>query len=583
MSALPITRPTDVVTLTIKVEGTELPRTVPIQGVEVVSQANRVPYARLRIGDGDAARGDFASSTGELFVPGNKVSVLAGYHGETEAVFGGVVLTQRIVARNGTSWLEVECRDPAFAMTLTRRNRYFEDSSDSDVASTLLGEYSSQGVSAGDVASSDVKHPQLLQYQASDWDFMISRLEAAGQVCFVDAGKVSSVKPALTEAPAADIGFGLNMLELDAEIDARTQSGAIRAVAWDPAGQALQEASAADPGWSGNGNLSAGKLSGASGRKEDVIWHGGSLATDELQKWADGSLLRARLAAARGRVRFQGLTAVKPGVVLQLSRLSERFNGKVYVTGVRHEFSGGTWSTDAEFGLPRDPHASRVAMNHLPASGIAAAVHGLQIGVVTELAEDPGKEHRVRVKVPLTGMDEKGVWARVATLDAGDKRGTFFRPEKDDEVVLGFFHDDPSQPVILGMLHSSKKAPPVEPSADNHEKAYVSRSGITLKFDDDKKVLTLETPGKNRLVLSDDAGGITLEDQNGNKITMDKDGVAIKSPKKAVTLTAKTDFKAKAIKVAVEAQTTLEVKAGSKAEVKSSGNLTLKGSIVMIN
>ena len=41
-------------------------------------------------------------------------------------------------------------------------------------------------------------------------------------------------------------------------------------------------------------------------------------------------------------------------------------------------------------------------------------------------------------------MDEQGVWARVATLDAGNDRGTFFRPEVDDEVVLGFFHDDPA-------------------------------------------------------------------------------------------------------------------------------------------
>jgi uncharacterized protein involved in type VI secretion and phage assembly len=205
------------------------------------------------------------------------------------------------------------------------------------------------------------------------------------------------------------------------------------------------------------------------------------------------------------------------------------------------------------------------------------------VGVVTELADDPGKEHRVRVKVPLAGMGEQGVWARVATLDAGDKRGTFFRPEKDDEVVLGFFHDDPSQPVILGMLHSSKKAPPLEATADNHQKAYVSRSGLTLEFDDDKKVLTLKTPGKNRIVLSDDDGGITLEDQHGNRLVLGKEGVTIESPKKAVAVTAKTKLEAKGNKIALESQTTLEAKAQAKAEVSSSGNLTLKGSMVMIN
>ena len=112
MSALPLTAATDVVTLTISVDGTELPGTVPILGVEVLSQANRIPYARLRIGDGDSARGDFAESSGDLFVPGVSVSISAGYHGKTEPVFSGVVLGQRVVVRRGSSWLEVECRDP---------------------------------------------------------------------------------------------------------------------------------------------------------------------------------------------------------------------------------------------------------------------------------------------------------------------------------------------------------------------------------------------------------------------------------------------------------------------------------------
>jgi Rhs element Vgr protein len=583
VSSLPLAAAPDVVTLAITVGGAELPGTVPVLGAEVVTQANRVPYARLRVGDGDSARGDFLQSSGALFVPGASVSIAAGYHGKTQPVFSGVVLTQRLVVRRGSSWLEVECRDPVFTMTLVRRNRYFEKQSDSDVAGTLLDAYGADGVSAGTITATTVVHPQLLQYQATDWDFMVSRLEAAGQLCFVDAGKVSSSKPSLSGAPVADLGFGATVLELDAEIDARTQTGGVRALAWDPSGQSLLDVSAADPQWSGNGNLSAGTLSGAAGRKEDLLWHGGTLASDELQSMADGAMLRARLAASRGRVRFQGLTAVTPGSVLTLSRLSDRFNGTVYVTGVRHEFSGGNWTTDAEFGLPRETHAERVAMSHLPAAGLAAAVHGLQVGIVTDLAGDPGKEFRIRVKVPLAGMDEQGVWARVATLDAGDQRGTLFRPEKKDEVVLGFFHDDPAQPVVLGMLHSSAKAPPMTPTDDNDEKGYVSRGKLALRFDDKKKVVILETPGGNRLTLSDDAGGITIADQNGNAIVMNKDGIALTSDKKAVTIKANSDFKVGAKNAEIKATSAATVKGSSKAEISSSGQLTVKGSMVMIN
>jgi phage baseplate assembly protein W len=228
MSALPLTRAPDVVTLTILIDGTELPRSVPVLGVDVVSQANRIPYARLRIGDGDAARGKFDRSAGDLFVPGNTLVLRAGYHGETKPVFTGIVLSQRLVVRRGTSWLEVDCRDPSFRMTLVRRNRYFADKADSDVASELLDAYKADKVSAGDIAATSVVHPQLLQYQATDWDFMVSRLEAAGQVVFVDAGKVSSVKPSLASKPVADLGFGATVLELDAEMDARSQTGGVR-------------------------------------------------------------------------------------------------------------------------------------------------------------------------------------------------------------------------------------------------------------------------------------------------------------------------------------------------------------------
>jgi Rhs element Vgr protein len=583
VTALPLIAAPDVVTLTISVDGAELPRTVPILGAEVISQANRIPYARLRIGDGDPARGDFSRSSGDLFVPGARLSVSAGYHGRTEAIFNGVVLGQRLVVRRASTWLEVVCRDAAFKMTLVRRNRYFEKQSDSDVAAALLDAYAGDGVSAGDITATTVVHSQLLQYQATDWDFMINRMEAAGQICFVDGGKVSSVKPSLSGKPAADLGFGTTVLELDAEIDARTQTGGVRALAWDPSGQSLLDVAAADPQWSGAGNLTVETLSDAAGRNEDLLWHGGALPSDELQALADSAMLRARLAAACGRVRFQGLTAVKPGSVLTLSRLSERFNGTVYVTGVRHEFSAGNWTTDAEFGMPRETHAERVAMSHLPAAGLAAAVHGLQVGIVTELAGDPDKEHRIRVKVPIAGMDEQGVWARVATLDAGDQRGTVFRPEIEDEVVLGFFHGDPAQPVVLGMLHSSAKPPPITPTDDNDEKGYVSRSKVALRFDDKKKVAILETPGGNRLILSDEDGGVMIEDQNGNSIVLNKDGIALTSDKKAVKIKAKSDLKAEATNAEIKATSGAKVNGGSQAEISSSGKLTVKGSMVMIN
>src|SRR4029079_4890305 len=155
--------------------------------------------------------------------------------------------------------------------------------------------------------------------------------------------------------------------------------------------------------------------------------------------------------------------------------------------------------------------------------------------------EDDAGEHRVRVKLPLVGMED-GIWARVASLDAGHERGFFFRPEVDDEVVVGFLEDDPRRAVILGMLHSSAKAAPLTGSNDNHEKVYQSRSKMRMYFNDDKKLMVFDTPAGNKITLSEDDKAVTIEDQNGNKIEMTGAGIKIESAK-ALELKAGTEIK----------------------------------------
>ncbi len=578
MAAISIRQTADVPMLTIEVDGVALPSTVPISTVEIIYKANRIPFARIKINDGSAADGDFAYSSGDYFLPGNELNIIAGYRDDVTALFTGLVLRQKTVVRSNKSWLEVECRDPVIKMALSKKTRYHEELSDSDIADTLIAEY---GLT-GDITSSEVVHPQLVQYQASDWDFMISRLESNGQICVVENGSVRSYVPNLDADANIDVAFGDTLIAFDAEFDARSQSATVTSMSWNPADQELLEVDALDPAWQNNSDLDAEDMTNATERETDLLAHGGSLASDALQAWADGVLLRSRLAASRGRARFRGVTEIRLGDTVQLSAISTRFNGKVHITGVRHEFSNNCWITDVEFGLARSTHAEKFDISQMPAAGLTPSIAGLHVGIVTQLADDPSGEHRVKVKIPIAGMDEQGIWARVATLDAGSERGTFFRPELEDEIVLGFFHDDPAQPVILGMLHSSAKAPPIEPSEDNHEKAYVSREGLRFHFDDDQKIITLETPGANKIILSDADSGILLEDQNGNKIELNSDGISITSASE-ITLNASADLKVEAVNAEIKASAEFKADGGASTEVSSSGMMTLKGSLVQIN
>ena len=103
-----------------------------------------------------------------------------------------------------------------------------------------------------------------------------------------------------------------------------------------------------------------------------------------------------------------------------------------------------------------------------------------------------------------------------------------------DEVVVGFLNDDPRQPVILGAMFSSKNAPPKDfsnLSEKNLEKGIVTRKGTKVGFiDDDKASLFIETAA-SRIRLDDKAQTIQISDQYGNTVTMDKDGIQLKSAK----------------------------------------------------
>jgi len=65
---------------------------------------------------------------------------------------------------------------------------------------------------------------EIVQYQSTDWDFLLCRAEANGQVVLIDDKKVTVARPVLSGSAVLQIEYGATVLELDAEIDVRWQS-----------------------------------------------------------------------------------------------------------------------------------------------------------------------------------------------------------------------------------------------------------------------------------------------------------------------------------------------------------------------
>jgi Rhs element Vgr protein len=564
---------------TVKVNDREVERSEQLLGVYIQKSANRISSAKLIYLDGAASSSDFPLSNSPDFIPGSTIEVLAGSGHDLVTLFKGIIISQSLKVREKTApQMIVECRHKAIALTVGRKNAYYYDQTDASIIETIFG---NAGVDCS-VESTAVTHSQLVQYYCTDWDFIVMRAEANGKIVFTNGEQVEIKAAILGSRPVCTLLFGSTILEMDSEIESRSQYAGVKSVSWDAARQSVVEKDAADPQIAGAGNLSISDLSSTIDL-DHLRLQQTSTPDTESQAWADAYRMKSQLSKTNGRLKCEGISTVNPGDMVTLSGVGERFNGDVFVTGVRHDFDlVQGWKTHIQFGNTNAWFGDEHKIEASKAGSLVASINGLQIGVVVS-NEDPDGEYRVRVKMPLIDNNQDGTWARLATLDAGASRGTFFRPEVGDEVVLGFMDDDPRYPVILGMLHSSANAAPLEGSDDNHEKVYQSRSEMKLYFNDDTKIIRLETPAGNKITLSEDDSSVKIEDQNSNTIEMTSDGIKIQSSM-ALELKAATEIKIEAgTSLEISGTSSLKLEGSGSVEISSSGSTTIKGSTLMLN
>lgn len=573
-------QPTDVLSQKILIDGSAISNEISVLTITVGKQFNKIATAKLVLIDGDVAARKFQLSNEDLFKPGSEIEIQLGYHGNTETVFKGIITKHSLKAKQNSSYLYVEAKDKSVSLALRRKNNYFFDQKDSDVIEQL----SSDAGLDTKVQATQVTYKEMVQYNCTDWDFILSRAEMNSMLVLTDDGKIIVKKPSMTGSSVLTATFGSNIFEFETEMDARRQFKSVKSHSWNYSDQKLQDSDDGSFSFSESGNITAADLADIFNSDEYAIDHAAFITDEELKQWADSYAMKSILSKISGKVKVQGIAVVKPGNIITLDGMSDRFNGKVFVTGVQHIYSDTGYFTEIQFGWNQEWFYKTDDIIEKPAAGLVPGINGLHTGIVTKLESDPDNEFRIKVKIPLISNDEEGIWCRIALLDAGNDRGSFFMPEINDEVVLGFVNDDPRHAIILGMLHSQSMAAPVTANDDNNEKGFYTRSKMKLVFDDDKKSITIITPKNKSIVISDDDGSIILSDELNNKITMNSDGISIESQK---------DIKLKATgNITAEATQNIELKAtiGLKAKGMATSDFgdsacvtSLKGSMVSIN
>jgi len=184
---------------------------------------------------------------------------------------------------------------------------------------------------------------------------------------------------------------------------------------------------------------------------------------------------------------------------------------------------------------------------------------GLWLGVYQALVtdiRDPDNQGRVKIMLPWS-PDGAGasceLWARLATLMAGNNRGSWFIPDLNDEVLVAFEAGNAARPYIIGALWNGQDAPPqsMDGAGNNYKKVLRSRNGVKLTLDDQdgQEKMILETPGGQKVMLKDGPGAIEIEDSNGNSIKLESAGITIVAAAKVTVNASQVNVSASMVQV----------------------------------
>jgi phage protein D len=215
----PLNNATGPVTLTVWANGKPISDTYPVVSVQVTNSINRISSAKIELVDGDIATGTFPISDADDFNPGDLIEIYAGYDSKTALIFSGIVSKHAIrILGDNEGRLVLDCRDKAHEVTTDRKSALFVDQTDSEVLTAIINSY---GIS-NTIEETLTKQVETVQYNTTDWDFIVNKAIANDMVVIAALGKVIIRKPDMKQAAQLSLVYGESIMTSDLEIS--TQS-----------------------------------------------------------------------------------------------------------------------------------------------------------------------------------------------------------------------------------------------------------------------------------------------------------------------------------------------------------------------
>jgi phage protein D len=446
-----------------------------------------------------------------------------------------------------------------------RCNRSFLNETDSGIVKKIAKEV---GIKPGNIDLSREVHKYVFQENQTNMEFLRERAARIGFELFVADGKINFCKP--KSQLALPLKWLVDISKFSTRVTSAEQVSSVEVRAWDyTKKQLITQTAKKENQITKTGNQLGSSTSSAF---PNLKPHEMTVVDKPVANAKQAKTMAQALCDELGGefvyadAKAEGNPEIRPGQVIDLQGIGDRYSGKYYVTETRHFYSQRVYETDFSVrGLRSgDLFTTLSTQKRLQPS------ETLLVGIVTD-NQDPEGWGRVKVEFPTLTKKHTSDWARVVALGAGKNRGFDCLPEIDDEVLVGFEHGDIHRPYIIGGVWNGKDAPP-EKVRDSVTKrgvrlrTFKTRVGHTLQFIDDDKAtsktgIRLETKYGHKIYLNDSQRCIVIETKRGHTIKMDD----------------------MARSVSVESKGNLSLDAVGNIDISARGIITVKGRMIRLN
>lgn len=523
------------------------------------------------------------------FSPGTEVIISIGWAEKKQQVFKGLITKHQLsVKNNGTQILTLECKHIANRMTLTTKTRMLHQDVgagsnsnevsrvDDDTVLNHLVENSGTDLSLNiqDQPLYSFDHENMLQYNCSDWDFLVMRAEATSRVCIVSGEEIILLHPKIGRPTDFKITAGENLLEYAAELDETIASPEITIHSWEIDEQDMQEVS----------ETAVNLVPGAHAvREEAFLNYPGDLSASESRAWVKNLVDRKALARVRSTARLKGTNDIEIGQTISLSEFARGWNKDAFVSGIKQVIVKGSWYTYVQFGLTDKKHAEIYNITGKASESVMPAIQGLHYGKAVDYKKSEGGHELLEVELS-TGNEsatKQTLYARLSTFAAGSNGGAVFRPYPGDEVVIGFIGNDPRFPVVLGALYNSQDESPYGLKNNEQQETGLCINDWKILINEESQSMDIASPEGQLFKIDDQNKSIHMIHDDQNAISINREGITMDASK--VVIKGSQGVELSGAKISGKADSEMKLESGLTLSLEGKVSAKLKGKITQIN